>query len=141
MDLDALLSESVELKQKEKEAKQSKKTPNKPLGSPWMNAEEKQLIKEAHIRITANHSGWEDVAIVLMLSEQRCTTCNSIHTQTEGRFTMKWHDKYKIRNFERKLFNDNPFNLPKRVQVVRTEVDICTNCFAHTHQWPADYLE
>lgn len=141
MDLDALLSESVGLKQKEKEAKSSKRTANKPVGSSWLNKEEKEALKESVARVSANSEEWQDVAIVLMLSEQHCTTCLSIHTQTEGRFTMKFHPRYKVSNFIRNLFNDNPFNLPKQVRIARTEVDICVNCFASVHSWPANYLE
>lgn len=142
MDLDILLHESVELKQKEKEAKQTKKLANKPAGSPWLNKEEKAALKESVERIAARTDGWKDVAIVLMLSEQYCMTCGSKHTQTEGRFVLKFHERYKVRNFERMLFpNDNPMNLPKQVQIVHTEVDICTNCFESAHSWPANYLE
>lgn len=139
MDLDALLSESVELKQKEKDAKTEGMRKKKAIDSTWLSNEEKKALEAAKERIHVAADGWVNEAVVLMLSKQVCSGCGATHFQTEGRFLLKSYKKYNAKNYERILFDWERIELPRKVKINIINTDICIECLQNF--CPDDFLE
>ena len=121
LDLDSLLTESVELHS----AKQSLKTARKQLASGLTNGETRAEI-EAKIREWEAKSEWKPAAVVAMFTTQVCK-CGSRHTLFAGIFQRQTH---RTSTASRWVAERTPahLNLPKEQKHSDVDVAFCLCC-------------
>jgi hypothetical protein len=134
LDLDNLLEESLEFQQKERQMKSSKKAGNKgmPQQQPqaaWMTGKELDQHYVDIKKIKDRAEGWKDIAAVLLIHSQICTTCHSEHQRVEGVFIKKEHLRLRALNYIAPKALLDWASLPREVEVRPQYTHICPTCF------------
>lgn len=134
MNLDDLLSESVDLAKKSKEIKQSQKAGRKgkpqeepkPVG--WLNKDEMQQHAFDVACIKARTEGWKSTDAVLLCYAQVCSHCGSEHTMVDGIFVKKYHEKLRVTNLIKPGGAIDYAGLPRQVEIRTEQVPMCFKC-------------
>jgi hypothetical protein len=134
LDLDSLLSESLEITQKERQMKASKKAGNKGMPQQqdqagWMTGKELDEHYKQVAKIKENAEGWKTVCAILLIHSQICSTCHSEHQSVEGIFVKREHLKLRAVNYlvPKALLDWN--TLPREVEVRPAYVHMCPSCY------------
>lgn len=122
LDLDALLTESVEIRT----AQQNLKAARKAVAVSGQSAEERAAT-EQKIREWEAKSEWKAAAIVAMFTEQHCTCCSSVHSVFTGIFQRQEH---RINKASRWVREKTPahLNLPKEQKITAENTPFCLLC-------------
>lgn len=134
IDLDNLLSESLELSQQERQRKSSKKAGNKGMPQQrdqagWMTGQELEVHYKQVAKIKETAEGWKTVAAILLIHSQICSTCHAEHQRVEGIFIKREHIRLRAVNYlvPKALLDWN--TLPREVEVRPAYVHLCPSCF------------
>ena len=122
LDLDALLIESVEIR----DAKQNLKTARKAAAVTTASTEERHAIEEK-IREWEAKTEWRAVAVVAMFTEQHCSCCFRIHTVFAGIFQRQEHRVNKASRWVREKTPAH-LNLPKEQKANSEHAPFCHVC-------------
>lgn len=122
LSLDALLTESVEIRS----AQQSLKSARKALSIGVTSSEEKVAI-EGKIREWEAKSEWKPAAVVAMFTEQQCDCCSRIHTIFAGIFQRQEHRINKASRWVREA-SASHLNLPKEQKIGQEHAPFCHVC-------------
>jgi hypothetical protein len=139
-DLDNLLEESIDIQKKQREMKSSQKAGKKgavlPKTAAWMTGPEVAQHYADVEKIKARAEGWKDIAAVLLIHSQICTTCHSEHQRVEGVFIKKEHLRLRALNYIAPKALLDWANLPREVEVRPQYSHICPACY-QSQGWDA----
>lgn len=132
-DLDALLEESVDLSKKERQMKASRKAGAKGMPqikpqAAWMTGPEMEQHYKDVAKIKQNSEGWVDLAAVLLIHSQVCTTCYAEHQRFEGVFVKKEHKRLKAVNYLIPKAVLEYAHLPREIEIRLSRTHICPAC-------------
>lgn len=133
LDLDSLLSESLEAKRKPKALKAEitgvTKRP-KTIGQAnkeWLNSADKSDY-ERRIENARRSDMWRPQAAVAMFSVQLCLNCGSRHTHFEGFFIQSTHAASHTERWVLSLDRASLRDLPHHRKITVHEADACIAC-------------
>ena len=133
LDLDDLLGESLDILKKEREQKQAQKASKKgavlPKTAGWMTGPEVEEHYKDVQKIKARSEGWQDVAAVLLIHSQVCSTCHSEHQRVEGVFIKKEQLRLRCFNYVAPKDNFELSRLSKEVEIRQQYVTMCADCY------------
>jgi len=122
LDLDALLTESVEIRA----AQQNLKTARKAVALTSATPEERAAI-ESKIREWEAKSEWKPAAVVAMFTKQECTCCGSIHSTFAGIFQRQEHRTNTLSRWVREK-TPSHLNLPREQKHNVEHTAFCVLC-------------
>lgn len=132
-DLDSLLGESVDLQKKQKEQKQGQKASKKgavlPKTAAWMTGPEIEEHYKDVQKIKARSEGWQDIAAVLLIHAQVCSTCHSEHQRVEGVFIKKENLRLHCFNYLTPKDSFELSRLSREVEIRPQAVSMCPSCY------------
>lgn len=130
-DLDALLAESLQIKN---ELALQKKKPQR-IPKQMVSPEVKRAI-DAKVLEWENRREWAPEAAVAFFDAQRCTFCNSLTSVFKGILQRQSHRQTKVDRWVRVDAGMNNL-LPKETKVMQELTDICSQCaVAHGFDFP-----
>lgn len=136
MDLDDLLSESMDLAKQRKQLRQNQKAAvrgkpqTEPVKTPgWLNKEEMEAHAADIARIKAKTDGWKSLDAVLLCYAQICSHCGAEHRTIEGIFVRKYSEKLRVTTLVKPGGVIDYAHLPKEVEVRTSPVSMCADCY------------
>lgn len=128
-DLDALLGESVTLRDTEREAKAARDRLRK-RGAGSGRTPEEIAADEARVREWEMKHDWEATAAVALFEKHKCTCCGRAQTIFRQLMLKQQHRIFPATTRWQQIdeIADELSELPREIQVQKWETGMCTNC-------------
>ena len=142
LDLDNLLTESVTLRNKEKQQKadavaKKKQEPKLKRDPQWMSGHELAEHKEQVKKIRNKAEDWLTEGATVMFLNQCCQNCGAEREHFTGIFLRQSHRRFQATRYAQPTALIDYADLPREIEITNQYVPMCIECHAQ-QGWPED---